>query len=50
MSEWVMGFYTGVAFAAVLLFLAVLAILGAAELFREAIRIIYDERGGRLWT
>ena len=48
MSEWVMGFYTGVTFAAVLLFLAVLAIIGAAELLQEAIRIISDERGGRL--
>lgn len=48
MSEWIIGFYAGVAFAAVLIFLAVLAIIGAAEVFQEAIRIIFDERGGRL--
>ena len=49
MSEWIIGFYAGIAFATVLMLLAVLAIIGAAEVFQEVIRIIFDERRGHLW-
>lgn len=44
MSEWIIGFYAGIAFAAVLMFLELLLMRKVIDLFGEAIRIIFGEK------
>ena len=44
MSEWIIGFYAGVAFAAVLMFLELLLMRKAIDLLGEAIRIIFGKK------
>lgn len=44
MSEWIIGFYAGIAFAAVLMFLELLLMRKVIDLFGEAIRIIFGKK------
>ena len=44
MSEWIIGFYAGVAFAAVLMFLELLLMRKVIDLLGEAICIIFGKK------
>lgn len=44
MSEWIIGFYAGVAFAAVLMFLELILMRKVIDLLENIIRIIFGKK------